>query len=275
MLDLNLGWRCSREINKRDMETDTHDPSPRLSPEERERLVRGFETWLENALAAEAPPSGLIDELRLALQNGDPLPPIDGGCDLYSLWSAMTALTQEVRLQGRTFKQLNDTLVRSREVSAAEQRAVDKSSRETQSSAQARREIDILLDLRDRVERGRSAAISAAEELAPSRLPRMARWLGLGIGYARHTEEILTALSQGYSLTLDRLDQALLDLHVSMIVCAGQRFDPQRMAAVEIEETENLPEGAVVEIYRNGYEWEGEVYRPAQVKVARPPKRNA
>ena len=57
--------------------------------------------------------------------------------------------------------------------------------------------------------------------------------------YARHTEEILAALSQGYGLTLNRLDQALLDLHVSVIMCGGQGFDPQRMTAIEIEETEH------------------------------------
>jgi molecular chaperone GrpE (heat shock protein) len=47
------------------------------------------------------------------------------------------------------------------------------------------------------------------------------------------------------------------------------------MTAVEIEETDAVPEGTVVEIYRNGYEWEGEVYRPAQVKVARAQKRGS
>ena len=257
------------------METDAHAPSGRPSPEERERLVRGFETWLDNALADEAPPSGLTAELLSALQADDPLPPVDGGCDLYSLWSAMTTLTQEVRLQGRTFRQLKDTLFRSLEASAAERRNADmaagESSGETPRSTQAqRREIDVLLDLRDRVERGRSAAQSAAEELAPSRLPRWARWLGVGGGRPRHTHEILAALSQGHSLTLDRLDQALLDLHVSAIMCEGQRFDPQRMTAIAIEETDAVPEGTVVEVYRNGYDWEGEVYRPAQVKVARP-----
>ena len=258
------------------METNAHASSWRLSPEERERLVRNFETWLDNALAGEAPPLGLTAELLSALQSGDPLPPVDGGCDLYSLWSAMTTLTQEVRLQGRTFKQLNDTLSRSLEASAAERRNADLAAGEAPRSTQARkREIDILLDLRDRVGRGQSAAHSAAEELAPSHLPRLARWLGVGGGYARHTQEILAALAQGYSLTLDRLDQALVDLHVSVIVCEGQTFDQQRMTAVEIEETDAVPEGTVVEIYRNGYEWEGEVYRPAQVKVARAQKRGS
>jgi molecular chaperone GrpE (heat shock protein) len=30
-----------------------------------------------------------------------------------------------------------------------------------------------------------------------------------------------------------------------------------------------VPEGTVVAVYRNGYEWNGEVYRTAKVKVAR------
>jgi molecular chaperone GrpE (heat shock protein) len=41
------------------------------------------------------------------------------------------------------------------------------------------------------------------------------------------------------------------------------------MTAVDIEETESVPEGTVVEVYRNGFEWNNEVYRTAQVKVAR------
>lgn len=240
---------------------DVHALSGRPSPEQRERLVRNFEAWLEKALADEAPPSGLTAELLSALETGDPLPPVDRSCDLYSLWCAMTALTQEVRLQGRAFTQLKDTLFRGLEASA-----------ETPRSKQAqRREIDTLLDLRDRVERGRSAAQSAAEELAPS---RWARWLGIGRRRARQTQEILAALSQGYGLTLDRLDQALLDLNVSAIRSEGQRFDPQRMTAIAIGETDEVPEGTVVEVYRNGYEWESELYRPAQVKVARPRARN-
>jgi molecular chaperone GrpE (heat shock protein) len=40
---------------------------------------------------------------------------------------------------------------------------------------------------------------------------------------------------------------------------------------VDVEETEQAAEGTVVEVYRAGYEWKGEVYRPAQVKVARKP----
>ena len=271
------------------MEMEEDNSSAGFSPEERERIVRGFEAWLDRAIADEPPPQGLTAGLLAALENGDPLPPLESeqpgssGCDLYSLWAAMTALTQEVRIQGRTFKQLNETLsqsARSLEASAAKARedAPAEPSRIQQSEAAQLRKreihfpLNVLLDLRDRVERGANTARNAAEELAPKRLPPLARWLGVGARYARHTQEILAALSHGYSLTLDSLDEALVGSGVSRIACRGQIFDPQRMTAVDIEETSSVPEGTVVEVYRNGYEWNGEVYRTAQVKVARTPE---
>ena len=266
------------------MGTDSSALTGKLSLEERARIVRGFETWLDGALSSEVPPQGLTAELLSALQNGNLPPPTAGVCDLYSLWSAMIALTQEIRLQGRTFKQLNESLARSLETSSREKRGVtaetsellEKPPAEVAKTNQIRKqEIDVLLDLRDRVERGRSTARRATHELAPSRLPRLARWVGMGGRYARHTQEILAALTHGYSLTLDRLDQALLDCHVSVIACEGKMFDPQRMTAVEVEETNSVPEGTVVEVYRNGYEWEEGVYRSAQVKVARLPERSS
>jgi molecular chaperone GrpE len=259
------------------MEMEEDNSPVRSSPEARKRIVRGFEAWLDQnldcAIADEPPPQGLTAELLAALENGNPLPALESeqpgstGSDLYSLWAAMTALTQEVRLQGRTFKQLNQTLSQSAQ------------SQET-SAAEARKPViplplNVLLDLRDRVERGGDTARNAFEELAPKRLPRLARWLGVGAGYAAHAQEILAALSHGYSLTLDSLDEALVDSGVSRIACRGQIFDPQRMTAVDIEETASVPEGTVVEVYRNGYEWNGEVHRTAQVKVARSPERKS
>ena len=35
------------------------------------------------------------------------------------------------------------------------------------------------------------------------------------------------------------------------------------------DETDDVAEGTVIEVYRDGYEWNGTVYRTAQVKVAR------
>jgi molecular chaperone GrpE (heat shock protein) len=277
------------------MEMEEDDSSTGFSPEVRERIIRSFEAWLDRSIADEQPPQGLTAGLLAALENGDPLPPLESeqtgsrGCDFYSLWAAMTALTQEVRLQGRTFKQLNETLNRSAqslEASAAETRGGREDAPAEQSrihqveAGQPRKQeihfpLNVLLDLRDRVERGGNTARNAAEELTPKRLPQLARWLGVSARYVGHTQEILAALSHGCSLTLDSLDEVLVDSSVSRIACQGQIFDPQRMTAVDIEETSSVPEGTVVEVYRNGYEWNGEVYRTAQVKVARTPERKS
>ncbi|MBO0911920.1 MAG: nucleotide exchange factor GrpE [Acidobacteria bacterium] len=253
---------------------EAHSPAEQFSPPERERLLQAFATWLDRVLEAESPPSGLTADLVSALNNGDPLPRLDGKYDLHSLWAAMISLTQEVRLQGRTFKQLSDTLSRSLEQAAAEAKNRDAASEQAPRDTHPPREIDILLDLRDRVERGRATARKSGDELGPERLPRLRRWLGAGRDYARRTQEIFSALVKGYDLTLDRLDDALVDLNVSVINCEGQRFDPQTMTAVETLKTTAVEAGTVLEVYRNGYEWEGKVYRPAQVKVALSPERN-
>jgi len=277
------------------MEMEEASSSKGFSPDVRDRIVRGFEAWLDRSMTNEQPPPGLTSGLLAALEQGDPLPqlesgqPGNSGCDLYSLWAAMTALTQEVRLQGRTFKQLNETLSQSAQVleksaangsaggadATAEQARIQPAEVRQALQTEIRLPLDVLLDLRDRVERGGDTARNAAEELQPKQIPRLARWFGVGGKFAEHTQEILAALSQGYSLTLDTLDEALVNSGVNRIACRGQVFDPQSMTAVDIEETNSVPNGTVVEIYRNGYEWNGEVYRTAQVKVARTPVRKS
>ena len=222
-------------------------------------MVRNFAAWLDRALEEEQPPEGLTPELLSALRNGEPLPPLDDahaacqGSDLYSLWSAMTTLAQEVRVQGRLFKQLNETLVKSVQNQSAQNQSAqnrdtpsEEAAPETAGAEEARpgfsgsgqpwkqeprkqeprkQEIDLLLDLHDRMERGITTARDATNELTPARLPRLARWLGVGGGYARHAQEILSALSDGYSLTLDRLDEALVACGVDRIACLNRVFE--------------------------------------------------
>ena len=88
------------------------------------------------------------------------------------------------------------------------------------------------------------------------------------VGSLNKAENLTTALIKGYELALERLDQSLADWNVREIACAGVVFDPRRMNAIDREESDSAPEGAVLEVYRTGYEWNGEVFRPAQVKVA-------
>jgi molecular chaperone GrpE len=229
----------------------------------REEILRRFEEWLDGALAAEEPPRGVDAEI-LAAMAGDS----EGGARpaptaAYSLWAAMTALTQEVKLQGRSFKELNDTLGSQASRMAERERNL---LRETER--RCRKEVlGVLIDLRDRLGRGLESVRASEAEISK------AAWRGWHVRiFSRPGEDAadatLAALKKGYELGLGRLDQTLEEFNAREIPCEGQAFDPRRMNAIDRQESSAVPEGTVIEVYRRGYEWNGEVFRPAQVKVS-------
>jgi molecular chaperone GrpE len=239
----------------------------------REEILRRFEKWLDGALAAEDPPRGVEPEILAALTGGResgarPAPVAD-----YSLWAAMTALTQEVKLQGRSFKELNDTL--DSQAARIAERERDLLLRETERRCR-KETLGVLIDLRDRLGRGLES-VRASEAEVPKAVPQgwRARFFPRPVEPAADTA--LPALKKGYEMGLERLDQTLEEYNAREIPCEGQAFDPHRMNAVDRQESSALPEGTVIEVYRSGYEWNGEVFRPAQVKVSCAPagKENA
>jgi molecular chaperone GrpE len=216
---------------------------------DREEILHRFEARLDAALAREDAPHGIPEELLAGAESGAD----ESTVDRYRMWAALTALTQEVKLQGRTFKQLSETLGRDNE-------------------ARSRKEVlDGLLELRERLLRGVEAA-SACEKVQPVFWDRIfrRRWEKI-----RHALDVVDAMDQGYRLSLQSLDDLLARFEVRPIECKGEAFDPRLMSAVDVEETLDAEEGTVLAVYRTGYEWNGAVYRPAQVRVARRPRRVA
>ena len=245
------------------------------APMSRDEILRRFEDLLDRTLASEEPPRGIDAEILSAVTgNGQQSIEADRLCDSYALWSAMTALTQEVKLEGRAFKELSDTLGSQAGRIGDELRAAYRErERELQREAErrCRREIlGALIDLRDRLGRGLESTLANRElKAAPS------GWyarLGAFLGLMKETEdplaETVAALLKGYELGIERLDQTLDEFNARVMVCEGQPFDPHRMNAIDKQESAEVPEGTVLEVYRSGYEWNGEVFRPAQVKVA-------
>jgi molecular chaperone GrpE (heat shock protein) len=248
----------------------------------RDEIVSRFEEWLDRALQAEEPPAGIdaeilrsLDRLHEAADNE----PDDASS--YALWAATTALTQEVKLQGRAFKELDATVSSISTRLGDEIRAGNRErERELQREAERRCRKEILgalLDVRDRLERGlvSASATAAAMTEAPRR-----SWLARIILRTQSTKvepgaAILAALIKGYELSLDRLDQTLNDFNARQILSQGQPFDPRRMNAIDKQESAGVPAGTVLEVYRAGYEWNGEVFRTAQVKVSVPPEEHA
>jgi hypothetical protein len=212
---------------------------------DRAEILRRFEQYLDTALAGEEPPAGIPAEILTGES-----PAETPSTDWYSMWAAVTALTQEVRLQGRAFKQMGETLAAN-----AEQRTRKDS-------------VTGLIEMRERLQRGLEAA-GGRKELQPVLWDRIfkERWRDV-----QHSLEVGRALEEGYRLSLAYLDDLLFQSQVQPIDCEGRKFDPKRMNAVDVEETDQAEEGTVLSVYRAGYEWNGELFRPAQVRVARRPR---
>jgi GrpE len=212
---------------------------------DRAEILRRFEQYLDTALADEGPPPGIPAEILSGETPAESSP-----TDWYTMWAAVTALTQEVRLQGRAFKQMGETL------------AADAERRSRKES------LGGLLEMRERLQRGLEA-VRGRTELQPVLWDRVfkERWREV-----QHALDVVRALEEGYRLSLGYLDDLLFQFQVQPIECEGRKFDPRRMNAVDVEETDQAEEGTVVSVYRTGYEWNGELFRPAQVRVARRPR---
>ena len=242
---------------------------------DREQIMRRFEDMLDAAMASEAPPSGL-DAGILAAVGTEALQEDDHRrCDSYALWSGMTALTQEIKLQGRAFQDLTNSLAAQTAKIADELRAVYVERERTlqrEAERRSRREfLNALIDLRDRLGRGRETVRARQAEPIPA--PSIPWWTRTFSKPAPlpGPDETLGALIRGYELSIERLDQTLDEFNAREIRCQGEPFDPKRMNAIEREESATVPPGTILEVYRSGYEWNGEVFRPAQVKVSSAP----
>jgi molecular chaperone GrpE len=252
---------------------------------DREEIVRRFEALLDSALASEDPPAGIDAGIVEAVMNDSLNSASDAAaprnCDSYALWAAMTALTQEIKLQGRAFQELNRTLAGQAEKIAEDLRAVyteRERALRRETERRGRKEVlGTLIDLRDRLERGReSVRVSEQEIAARDRAGWFARIFSKSGIFSRKMNSpvagALGALVRGYELGIERLDQTLDEFNAREIRCEGERFDPRRMNAIDSEESSTVPPDKVIEVYRKGYEWDGEVFRPAQVKVSRAPR---
>ncbi len=235
-----------------------------------------FEEWLDSALETEQPPEGIEAEILSAVTAAAAeTDRVRSEASSYALWAAMTALSQEVKLQGRTFKELtaaidSQTSRVADEISSAyreRERGIER-----EAERRCRKEIlGSLVDLRDRMERGlQSARQSEAVVSKTSSSGWFSRLFARGGADSFGTA--VAAVIRGYELCLERLDQTLEEFNARPIRSLGQPFDPHSMNAVEKQESDAVPEGTVLEIYRTGYEWNGAVFRSAEVKVSVQPK---
>jgi molecular chaperone GrpE len=253
----------------------------------RGQLVRQFEQWVDRMLAGEPPPEGIPEELLAEMQAAAPSQAAspNGDCDLYALFSALTTLSGEIRLQGRAFKQVADAVaplanlparldgLESTQLASVQQldRLFDRVSQATVETSlpEAKDALSVVFDLRDRLDRGLRTFDAGVESL---RSRTKMNWLARLTGAAAAIEQAATAteaLREGQRLTLSRLEAALHEWGVEQIDTIGEMFDPRLMTAVEVQSKDDVPDGTVLEVYRSGYMLHGHVLATAQVKVAK------
>ncbi len=91
---------------------------------------------------------------------------------------------------------------------------------------------------------------------------------------ALETETADKKYVKGLELIRQRLFDTLKKLGLEPIVAEGQPFDPHIHHAVEMVETEDVPDHTVLGEFQRGYNFKGRLLRPAMVRVAVEPKRD-
>lgn len=151
-------------------------------------------------------------------------------------------LTAELEAQKEAYQQLHERFLRL-------QAEFDNFRRRT------RREAD---EIRQR----------AAEELAAALLPVVDN-LERATMAAQGTDGAPKGLVDGVEMVLRQLLMELEKVGVVPIDAEGNPFDPNVHEAVAHEETDEYPDGHVMEVLQKGYLLKDKVLRPSMVKVAR------
>ena len=261
-------------------------PSPSV-PELRAQLLRQFEQWLDRMLPDQLPPEGVpvefIEQAQAAFGESG-----QQAADLYTVFSSLTCLSGEIRLQGRAFQRLTDLLAsvsvmpeQLREIKTLQQTVVDQvaqlaEAKEQEENAQAvlpssKDVLEVVFDLQGRLERAMQTLDQAMAGMQPDAGPGLLdRLLGRRPAAAA-PRELLQSMHEGYGLTLGRLDGALHQWGIEQLAAPGVPFDPEQMTAVDVQVTADVEDGTVVEVYRHGYAIYDEILSTAQVKVAKAP----
>lgn len=88
------------------------------------------------------------------------------------------------------------------------------------------------------------------------------------------TPETIPVYKEGIELTKNELKNALSKFGVSEVQAEGAPFDPALHEALGSEETDKVPPGHIVRIFKKAYKLHDRVIRPAQVVVAKEPQKS-
>jgi molecular chaperone GrpE len=146
-------------------------------------------------------------------------------------------------------------------------------------AAKARETYDQLLrtvadfdNYRKRAARERQDAVKFANEsLLQKLIPTLDNFDMAMAAAAGAKDGAAQSLQTGVSMILSQLRNTLTEAGLEEIDATGKAFDPNFHEAVSQQETNDLPEGQVVQQLRKGYRLRDRLLRPATVIVAKKP----
>lgn len=114
---------------------------------------------------------------------------------------------------------------------------------------------------RDRLEEGRRGVERLITDLVPV-------LDGFDRALQGHEDPAYEEYRKGVTLIRKQLWDTIAKHGVQRIEAAGKMFDPNLHQAIERFETEEVPDGTIVSVFQDGYQFHGRVLRPAIVRVA-------
>ena len=123
-----------------------------------------------------------------------------------------------------------------------------------------------------RAAREKQDAIRFANETVLQKLIPVLDNFDMALAAAQASQgEGAASLQTGVKMIHQQLKSALSDAGLEEVDAAGKPFDPNLHEAVSQQETNEVPEGHVVQQLRKGYKLRDRLLRPAGVIVAKPP----
>jgi molecular chaperone GrpE len=209
------------------------------------RLRSQFESWLET-----------VEEIPEASEE----PASEDAPDLYSFYEELAALRAENRKGNRksaeVFSQFGDSLGHFEGEVKRLREQLARLAPQGGEQALPRPHCLALVEMLDRWHRLRSAL---------ERTPKSGVFAFLGPD--RAWREAWENFRQGVSILLTHLEKLVEQAGVHPISALGQPFDPTRMVAVGTTPAGSGPANRVAEEMAAGYLWQGEVLRPAEVRI--------
>lgn len=93
------------------------------------------------------------------------------------------------------------------------------------------------------------------------------------LGFAKNSSKEVQNWASGFQMILSQFRDILHNHGVVAFHSEGNLFDPYCHEAVEVEETEDQPDGMIIKEFSKGYKSHSRTIRPARVKVCKTPKK--